>query len=864
MEENEGLDNQENEENTDDTQRFGKSEVVSGMYKNWFLDYASYVILERAVPALEDGLKPVQRRILHALNVMDDGRFNKVANVIGATMQYHPHGDAAIGDALVNMGQKELVFDTQGNWGDVRTGDRSAAPRYIEVRLSTFAKDVVFNDKTTEWQLSYDGRKKEPVTLPVKFPLLLTQGVEGIAVGLSTKIMPHNFVELCKASVNLLKGKKIELLPDFPTGGSADFSQYNNGYKGSRIRCRATIEEKDKNTILVKEIPFGTTTSSLIDSIIKANDKGKIKIKKVIDNTAAEVEIEVQVASGISNDQIIDALYAFTDCEVSISPLCCVIVDNKPEFIGATDILKLNTQNTMHLLRRELNIRMQELENKWHFSSLEKIFIENRIYRDIEECETWEAVIEAIDKGLKPHIKHLKREVNEEDIVRLTEIKIKRISKFDSFKADEIIQSLEDEIAVTKNHLENLVDYTINHYERLLKKYGKGRERKTKIANFGTITAQVVAVANVKLYANFEEGFIGTSLKKDTLICECSDLDDIIAIGKDGKYSVTKISAKNFVGKNLIHVDVWRKNDDRTTYNAVYHDGTSKKSMVKRFNATSMIRDREYDITAGNPKSKLQYFSVNPNGEAEKVMVHLSNMANARIKQFEYDFSTLAIKGKTSKGNLLTKYPVRKIELKEKGISTLGGIHFWWDSATGRINTDGYGKELGEFYGEDLLLILSKAGEYELVKPEANRRFDASYVEIIQKFYPNQAINAVHEDGKSGKQYVKRFLIETTTLDKAFLYISEEKKSKLLFVSTNSAIELLVTTENKKKEKSSWVLNFEEFIDIKGWKALGNRLSPDKLKKIKHTGELIGEAPPRESQNISENVDKNSGQMNLL
>ncbi len=867
MEENDELENelpQEEEELTGDAQRFGAAEAVSGMYKNWFLDYASYVILERAVPAVEDGLKPVQRRILHALNEMDDGRFNKVANVIGATMQYHPHGDAAIGDALVNMGQKELLFDTQGNWGDVRTGDRAAAARYIEVRLSAFSKDVVFNPKTTEWQLSYDGRKKEPVTLPVKFPLLLTQGVEGIAVGLSTKIMPHNFIELCKASINLLKGKSVTLMPDFPTGGLADFSQYNDGRKGSRIRCRATIEEKDKNTLLITQIPFGTTTASLIESIIKANDKGKIKIKKVIDNTAADVEIEVQVANTVNNDQVIDALYAFTDCELSISPLCCVIVDNKPEFLGVTDILKINTQNTMHLLRRELNIKLGELENKWHFSSLEKIFIENRIYRDIEECETWEAVIEAIDKGLKPFTKHLKREVTEEDIVRLTEIKIKRISKFDAFKADELIRSLEDEISETKAYLENLVDYTIAHYDNLLKKYGKGRERKTEIGNFGTIEAQVVAAANVKLYANFEEGFVGTSLKKDTFICDCSDLDDIICFTSQGKYSIHKITDKNFVGKDLLHVEVWRKNDDRTTFNLIYYDGQSKRSMVKRFNATSMIRDREYDVTAGAAKSKILYFSANPNGEAEKVTIHLSNMSSARLKSFEYDFSTLAIKGKTSKGNLLTRYPVRKIELKEKGISTLGGIVYWWDEATGRINTDGYGIELGEFFGEDLLLILMKSGEYEITKPEAGRRFTPDNTAIIQKYYANQVINAIYEDGNSEKYYVKRFLIETTTEDKPFSFISEHKKSNLILVTTNSQLEIEVLTENKKKVKDNWLLVPEEFMDVKGWKALGNKLTNDNLKKLTHDGDLVGEPPLAESKNISENVDKSNGQMNLL
>jgi len=556
----------------------GEVRAVGGMYKDWFVEYASYVILERAIPALEDGLKPVQRRILHAMYEMDDGRYNKVANIIGSTMAYHPHGDAAIGDALVNLGQKELLIDTQGNWGDIRTGDSAAAPRYIEARLSAFAKEVAFNEKTTNWQLSYDGRKREPVTLPMKFPLLLAQGVEGIAVGLSTKIMPHNFLELCEASIDVLKGKKVNLLPDFPTGGYADFSMYNEGRKGSRIRVRSKIEEKDKSTLLIKEIPFGTTTGSLIESIIKASDNGKIKVKKVIDNTAKDVEIEVQLAPGISPDLAINALYAFTDCEVSISPLACVIHEDRPKFMGVNDILKACTQNTLDLLRRELEIELGELENKWHFSSLEKIFIEKRIYRDIEECETWEAVITAIDKGLEPYKSLFRREIVQDDIIRLTEIKIKRISKFDSFKADEYIKGLEDDIAEVKNHLENLVDYAIDYYKRLLKKFGVGKERKTEIRAFDTIEANVVAVANVKLYANLKEGFVGTSLKKEEFICDCSDIDDIIAFREDGKYSIAKVTDKHFYGKDLIHLDVWRKNDERTTYNVVYWDGEAKKS----------------------------------------------------------------------------------------------------------------------------------------------------------------------------------------------------------------------------------------------------------------------------------------------
>jgi topoisomerase-4 subunit A len=844
---------------------------VSAQYRNWFLDYASYVILERAIPAMEDGLKPVQRRILHAMYEMDDGRFNKVANIIGATMAYHPHGDAAIGDALVNMGQKDLMIDTQGNWGDVRTGDSAAAPRYIEARLSHFAKEVAFNEKTTEWQLSYDGRKREPVTLPVKFPLLLAQGVEGIAVGLSTKILPHNFIELCEASIDILKGKKVHIMPDFPTGGQADFSQYNAGKKGGRVRVRAKIEVDDKSTLRIREIPFGTTTGSLIDSIIKANDSGKIKIKKVIDNTAANVDVEVQLAPGVSADLAINALYAFTDCEVSISPLACVIMDEKPRFMSVNEILEECTRNTLHLLRRELEIQLHELEEKWHFSSLEKIFIENRIYRDIEEAETWEAVITAIDEGLEPFKSRFRRDITEDDIVRLTEIKIKRISKFDSFKADEYIRALEDDIAMVKHHLETLVDYAVEYFKNLIKKYGKGKERKTEIRTFDTIEANVVAAANVKLYANLKEGFVGTSLRKDEFITDCSDIDDIIAFRKNGKYMISKVSDKTFYGKDLIHVDVWRKNDERTTYNVVYWDGAAKRAMVKRFNATGLIRDKEYDATGGGAGNEVLYFTANPNGEAERVVVHLSSMANARIKQFDYDFAQLAIKGKTAQGNLLTRYPIRRVDLKEKGVSTLGGVKIWFDEMTGRLSGEARGQFLGEFDGDDRVLVIYKDGNYELTNYELINRYEPDQVYLIQKFYASQTISTVYVDGKTKNYFVKRFLIETTTLSKKFPFISEEKGSQMLCASTVEQALIKVTTENKKGEKEDWTLQTDTFMDVRGWKTQGQKLTADKVKKVVLESARIGEPPVSSIQSVSNEADDqtppNNGdepQLNLL
>jgi topoisomerase IV subunit A len=831
---------------------------VGGLFKDWFVEYASYVILERAIPAVEDGLKPVQRRILHAMNVMDDGRFNKVANIIGATMAYHPHGDAAIGDALVNLGQKDLLIETQGNWGDVRTGDSAAAPRYIEARLSKFAKEVAFNDKTTEWQLSYDGRKREPINLPMKFPLVLAQGVEGIAVGLSTKIMPHNFLELCEASIDVLKGKKVQIFPDFPTGGSADFTHYNDGKKGSRIRVRARIEEKDKNTLLVKDIPFGTTTGSLIESIIKASDSGKIKVKRVIDNTAANVEIEIQLAPGILPDMAINALYAFTDCELSISPLACIIEADRPSFMGVSEILKASTFHTLGLLRRELEIQLDELENKWHYSSLEKIFIENRIYRDIEECETWEAVIETIDRGLDPFKPLLKREVLEEDIIRLTEIKIKRISKFDSFKADELIRSVENEITEVRHHLEHLTDYAIVYFKQLIKKYGAGKERKTEIKVFDTIEANIVAAANVKLYANYEEGFVGTSLRKDTFVLDCSDIDDVIAFRADGSYSIAKVSDKHFFGKELIHVGIWRKGDERTTYNLVYWDGAGKKAMAKRFNATGLIREKVYNMATENPKTKVLYFSVNPNGEAEKINIYLSASANARLKQFDYDFAKLAIKGKTAGGNQITKYPVRKVDLKEKGGSTLGGVNIWWDNLTGRLNGDEKGVYLGDFNADDQLLVIYKDGSYELTNYELINRFAPEEVYHIQKFYAELPLQVVYLDGKSKQHFVKRFVIETSTSNKKFVFISEEKGSLLECLSLANPMTIELLSENKKKEKNTEEINITEFIEVKGWKAVGNRLSFDTVKKITMTSDKSGVPEPViQEESVEDEVDAN-------
>lgn len=819
---------------------------VRGMYQNWFLDYASYVILERAVPAVEDGLKPVQRRILHAMNEMDDGRLNKVANIIGQTMQYHPHGDASIGDAIVNLGQKDLLIDHQGNWGDVRTGDSAAAARYIEARLSKFALEVVFNPDITDWQMSYDGRKREPVTLPVKFPLLLAQGVEGIAVGLSTKIMPHNFRELCQASVAVLRDREFQLYPDFPTGGLADISNYQNGQRGGRIRLRATIEKVDKTLLIIRDIPYGTTTTALMESIVKASEANKIKIKKVVDNTAALVEIQVQLPPGISPDLTIDALYAFTDCEISISPNTCVIIDDKPRFVGVEDMLRLSTGKTVRLLERELEIRQQELQEKWHSASLEKIFIENRIYRKIEECETWEQILETIDAGLKKFVRVegeklkandlrlvIRRPVSEDDLTRLTEIRIKRISKYDGFKAEEYIQKLDAELAEVAGNLANITRYAIAYFENLLKKYGVGRERKTQLRTFDVVTAQKVAVANQKLYVNRQDGFVGYGLKKDEFVTDCSDLDDIIAIRRDGTFMVTKIADKTFVGKDILHVGVYNKNDDRLVYNMVYVDGASGISFAKRFLVTGITRDKIYDLTKGTKGTKTLYLTANPNSESETVTVQLSDKAPARVKQFEFDFAELAIKGKGSMGNIVTKQPIKKIIQKSLGDSTLGGREVFFDSVVGKLNHTNHGRYLGTFDTEHLVLVVYKDGSYELTPPSTATHFDVPNIVLLRKLEPDTVVSAVYVDGESKTHYVKRFHIETTTLEKRFTFISESKGSKLLAATTfaEPVVEIKLQRD-KKADKETETLRLDQFIEVKGWKAMGNKLNYYKIHNL--------------------------------
>jgi topoisomerase-4 subunit A len=822
-------DNHDNEEGAQgDTG--SKITQLSGLYENWFLEYASYVILERAVPYIEDGLKPVQRRILHSMWDLDDGRYNKVANIIGHTMKYHPHGDASIGDALVQIGQKDLLIDCQGNWGNIFTGDRAAAPRYIEARLSKFANEVVFNPKTTKWLSSYDGRNKEPETLPVKFPLLLAQGVEGIAVGLACKILPHNFIELIDASIDLLRGKKIELYPDFPTGGMADVSRYNDGYRGGKVRVRAKISKYDKNTLVIQDIPFGTNTGSLIESILNANDKGKIKIRKVEDNTAEFVEILVHLAAGISPDKTIDALYATTDCELSISPNTCVIDSDKPRFIGATEILKISTDNTVELLKRELEIRLGELEEAWHFSSLEKIFIEKRIYRDIEEQTTWEGVLEAIDKGLAKYKKLFKRAITTEDIVRLTEIRIKRISKFDSFKADEAIRNLEDEIKTVQQHLDTLVEYAIEYFKNLKKKYGKGRERKTELRQFDTIDAAAVVVNNVKLYVNREEGFAGYGLKKDEFVSDCSDIDDIIVFRQDGTMLVTKISDKTFVGKDILHIGVFKKNDERTIYNMIYADGPKGFIMVKRFAVTGITRDKPYDLTKGTKGSQIIYFTANPNGEAEVITVTHKPIAKIKKLAFQFDFSTLAIKGRSALGNILTRYAVKKIEQKEAGTSTLSARQIWFDDTVWRLNADGRGRLLGSFAADDKIFIVNKDGEYYFTNFDLTNHYDDDLL-VIEKFNPKRVISAVYYDAEDGFTYVKRFLPEPT--EKRMLFISEADGSQLILLQTATFPRLeLKFAKDKGKERENEEVDVNEFIAVKGFKAKGKRLSQYKISKV--------------------------------
>ncbi len=842
---------------------------VTGMYKEWFLDYASYVILERAVPAIEDGFKPVQRRIMHSMKELDDGRYNKVANIVGHTMQYHPHGDQSICDAMVQLGQKELLIDMQGNWGNIYTGDEAAASRYIEARLSKFALEVLYSPKITHWQLSYDGRRNEPINLPVKFPLLLAQGAEGIAVGLSTKVLPHNFNELIDSSIKILKNKPFVLYPDFPTQGIADVSNYNDGMRGGRVRVRARMSQLDKNTLVITQIPFSTNTTSLIDSILKANEKGKIKIRKIEDNTAAEVEILIHLPAGVSPDKTMDALYAFTNCEVSIAPLGCVIQDKKPLFVGVSEMLKRSTLQTVDLLKQELLVELNELEQQWHYLNLERIFIENRIYRDIEEEETWEGVLKAIDEGLKPHIAHLKRAVTEEDLIRLTEIKIKRISKFDIDKAQEKIEALEGDIEQVKYNLEHIVDFAIAYFTKLKEKYGKGKERKTELRSFDTIEATKVVLRNTKLYVNREEGFIGTSLRRDEYVADCSDIDDVIVFLRDGQMMVTKVDEKKFIGKDIIHVAVFNRNDKRTIYNMIYRDGKGGSSYVKRFNVNGVTRDRAYDLTQGKAGSQIIYFSANPNGEAEVVTILLRQLSNIKKLKFDLDFADLLIKGRGVKGNIVTKYPIRKIELKEKGISTLRPRKIWFDDAVMRLNVDGRGELLGEFKPDDRLLIITQSGKLRTIVPELSTHFDDDMI-VLEKWIKDKPISAVYFDPEKEKYFVKRFLVENENKEEVF--ISEHPYSKLEIVSTDyRPMAEVVFSKIKGVQKENMELNFEEFIAVKGIKAQGNQLTSDKIRTINLLESLPYELPEEEKEEVKiiEDIDENiltieeDGQMGL-
>ncbi len=839
---------------------------VSGLYKDWFLDYASYVILDRAIPSIYDGFKPVQRRIMHSMRELEDGRYNKVANIVGNTMKYHPHGDASITDAMVQIGQKELLIDTQGNWGNIYTGDSAAAARYIEARLTPFALEVVFNPKTTHWTKSYDGRNNEPIDLPVKFPLLLAQGVEGIGVGLSTKIMPHNFNELITASILYLKGKKFELFPDFLTAGMLDVSAYNDGKRGGKIRARARISQKDKHTLTITELPFSKNTSDLIDSILKANERGKIKIKKIEDNTSDVVEINIHLHPDVSPDKTIDALYAFTDCEVPISPNACVIVGDKPMFLSVSDILKHNTDHTVSLLKKELEIELHELQESWHFSSLERIFIENRIYHDIEEVKSWDEVIRTIDEGLKPHTKHLLRAVTEEDIVRLTEIRIKRISRFDLDKSKENILALEGKIEQVKHHLANLITYAIDYYTNIQKKYGKGKERKTEIRIFDTIDATKVAVANEKFYVNREEGFIGTSLKKDEYLFDCSDIDDIITFQKDGTMKVVKVEPKTFIGKNIVHVAVWKKNDKRTVYNMIYREGREGPYYMKRFSVTGVTRNTDYKLASDKKGSEMLYFTANPNGEAEIVSVLLKPNARVRKNKIDIDFSDLAIKGRDSKGNLVTKYAVKKVDMKEEGVSTLAPRKIWFDDSVRRLNADGRGSLLGNFKGDDKILTINSQGEAKLVSFDLMNRFDDDYL-ILEKWNPEQPITCIYFDGEKDKYFVKRFLLETTSNVQSF-FTNDNPKSFLEFVTTHSgAIAEIVFPKIKDKQKDPETVDLDEFIAVKGIKAIGNQLTKDKVKTINITipepPEMIEEEPEQEERG-EDHVDEEGGTIGSL
>ncbi len=860
------------EENTPQTpQQSGESIVkITGMYENWFLDYASYVILDRAIPSIEDGFKPVQRRIMHALKELDDGRYNKVANVVGHTMQYHPHGDASIGDAMVQIGQKDLLIDTQGNWGNILTGDGAAAPRYIEARLSKFALDVVFSPDITQWQMSYDGRKKEPVFLPAKFPLLLAQGTEGIAVALSAKILPHNFIELIEASIKYLKKQPFELYPDFPTAGIVDVTNYNDGQRGGRVRVRAKISQVDKSTLKIEEIPFSTTTHSLIDSILKANEKGKIKIKKVDDNTAENVEIIIHLPPGISPDKTIDALYAFTDCEKSISPLGCIIQDNKPLFLGVSEILKRSTDNTVRLLKEELEFDLAQLQEKWHFSSLEKIFIREEMYIDFKLYADKESLYKYLYDRFEPFKNDLLREINDDDLQRLTQIPMIRITRFDSYKADENIAKIEADIEEIKNHLANLVDYAINHFKRLKDTYGKGRERKTEIRPFDNIEAAKVVVRNIKLYVNKAEGFVGTSLKKDEYVGDCSDIDDVIVFTESGIMKVVKVSEKTYIEKNIIHAAVFKKDDKRTIYNVIYKDGQTGFSYIKRFNVTGIIRDKEYELIPKHKDSKMLYFTANPNGEAEVVTVNLRQVGSIRKLKWDVDFADTLIKGRGVKGNLVSKYPIKRIELKEKGVSTLKPRKIWFDDIVKRLNTDERGTLLGAFKGDDRLLLITKEGNVKTVIPDLSLHFDNNLL-VMEKWIPEKPISAIYYDGEKERCFVKRFVVDNENREE--LVISEHQKSQLLFISTDwrPMAEVVFAKEKGKAEKENMTVNLEEFIAVKGIKALGNQLTTDKVKEIIRLESLpyqeveetkLAEEELGDDEIIDEN-DENNGQIEL-
>ncbi|WP_445457562.1 DNA gyrase/topoisomerase IV subunit A [Flavobacterium sp. HNIBRBA15423] len=841
----------ENNENPEDT-----ITKVTGMYKDWFLDYASYVILERAVPAIEDGFKPVQRRIMHSMKELDDGRYNKVANIVGHTMQYHPHGDASIGDAMVQIGQKDLIIDMQGNWGNILTGDSAAASRYIEARISKFGHDVLFSPKITEWGVSYDGRRAEPINLPVKFPLLLAQGAEGIAVGLSTKVLPHNFNELIDSSIKILKGKPFTLFPDFPTAGIADVSNYNDGLRGGRVRVRAKIAQLDKSTLVITQIPFSTNTSTLIDSILKANEKGKIKVKKIEDNTAAEVEILIHLTPGVSPDKMIDALYAFTACETSVAPLGCVIENNKPLFIGVSDMLRISTNRTVDLLRRELEIQLDELQNKWHFSTLEKIFIREEMYIDFKLYSDRESLYDYLYKKFEPFRKLLVRDIHDDDLQKLTQIPMIRITRFDSDKADDAIAKLEAEMEQVKHDLEHIIDFSIAFFTKLKEKYGKGRERQTELRSFDTIEATKVVLRNTKLYVNKEEGFLGTGLKKDEYVADCSDIDDVIVFLRDGRMVITKVDDKKFIGKDIIHIAIFDKNDKRTIYNVIYRDGKSGSTFVKRFNVSGVTRDKEYDLAQGKPGSQVLYFSANPNGEAEVVTILLRQVGSVKKLKWDLDFSEILIKGRASKGNTVSKYPIKKIELKEKGISTLRPRKIWFDDTVQRLNVDGRGELLGEFKPNDRLLIINQSGKLKTIIPELTTHFDQDMI-VLEKWKPNKPISAVYFDGEKERYYVKRFVIENE--NKEEIFITEHEKSQLEIVSTDwKPMAEIVFAKVKGVQKDTLQVNLEEFIAVKGIKALGNQLTSDKVKQINLLEPLPFEEPAEPEPEKMEVTDEES------